>query len=162
MTISTTKKEYYGGIKELIKRAKKLNTSIKVGVIKGTGTHPNSNGATIAEIAAMNEFGTFEETVEAIPARPFLRTALDENKDKYVKTQKAGLLAASLGIITPTKMLSILGMQAKSDIQKKIRSNDFQENAPSTIDAKGGKSKPLIDTGILRQSIDWVIEEDEE
>lgn len=43
-------------------------------------------------------------------------------------------------------------------IQKEIVNGDFVPNSPETIKRKGS-DKPLIDTGRMRQSINYVIQE---
>ena len=43
------------GVRALVGRAKP--SGVKVGVLAGTGAHPNSKGTSIAEIAFYNEFG---------------------------------------------------------------------------------------------------------
>ena len=52
--------------------------------------------------------------------------------------------------------LKLLGIYAESGIRKYIKSGSFTENAPSTVKQKGS-SRPLIDTGTLRNSIRYEI-----
>ena len=40
-----------------------------------------------------------------------------------------------------------------AEIQKKIKSNIQPQNSPITTEMKGGKTKTLIDTGRLGQSV---------
>ena len=54
-------------------------------------------------------------------------------------------------------VLSIMGELIKANIVQKIVSLRSPANAPSTIQGKGS-SNPLIDTGRMRQSIDYEVE----
>ena len=54
------------------------------------------------------------------------------------------------------QILKELGVFQKDLMQNEIITGDFAPNAPSTIRRKGS-SKPLIDTGRMRQSVDYVI-----
>ena len=55
------------------------------------------------------------------------------------------------------RALSVLGMALVGDVQQRIRNRIPPPNAPYTI-ARKGSDVPLIDTGRLRQSIDFVVE----
>jgi hypothetical protein len=137
------------GWKRIKRDYKSISESfIKVGIQAG---ETDSNGLTIAQYAAYNEFGT-----KFIPERPFLRSASDENRDKWTE---ALLLAYSKildGKVRPEKALGAVGTLAQKDIQKKIVDGPFQENSPKTI-AKKGSSRPLIDEGFLRGAIRWIL-----
>lgn len=130
--------------------------SVKVGVLRGTGDHPNAApGITIALVAWWNEFGT-----KGIPARPFLRTTLREHgyyREHLKRAAQAALIKTVKfegGLDVPLKAVGVL---AASDIRKKITTGPWVPNSPNTIRRKsttsGTKDKPLIDTGIMRQSI---------
>lgn len=130
--------------------------SVKVGVLRGTGDHPNATpGITIALIAWWNEFGT-----KYIPSRPFLRTTLRDHgyyREHLKHAAQAALIKTAKfegGIEAPLKAVGVL---AASDIRKKITVGPWVPNSPDTIRRKsttsGTKDKPLIDTGIMRQSI---------
>ncbi len=56
--------------------------------------------------------------------------------------------------MSSTQGLGLLGEKAKSDVQKKITLISSPPNEPSTRKQKGS-SNPLIDTGALRQHINW-------
>lgn len=124
--------------------------SIKVGVVSGTGEHPNgSHGQTISEIAWWNEFGT-----SRIPERPFLRTGLREKVTKYRAILGGGLKKILVGQTDPDTVLGVLGVAAVADVQAKIVAIQSPPNAESTK-AEKGSSNPLIDIGALRQWISW-------
>jgi phage gpG-like protein len=123
---------------------------IKVGVLSGTGEHSNSdNGQTLAEIAFWNEFGTKE-----IPARPFLRVTIRENRHLLKR-----LIARLYDLIIQNKITTdaaqkVLGAKVAALVQKKITQLRDPPNTPHTIDRKGS-SNPLVDTGELKNSISW-------
>ena len=104
----------------------------------------------VAEYALINEFGT-----ERIPQRSFLRSTMDENQNavitEYVKayneTQDFDLAMESAGEFLKNKVIA------------KITSGEFPPNAPATIKKKG-TNQPLIDTGTLINSIDYVVREE--
>ena len=53
-------------------------------------------------------------------------------------------------------ILEKIGVFQKGLIQRKIVDGTFEPNAPSTI-RKKGSSRPLIDTGRMRQSVNFII-----
>jgi hypothetical protein len=132
------------------KLAKSKGAMLKIGILSGTGEHPNADhGQTVAEIAWWNEFGT-----RNIPERPFLRPALRENLLAYGRIIEAALKAVLTGKLSRDQGLGILGERAKRDVVNKITVLSDPPNAEATIDAKGSSS-PLVDTGALRQHINW-------
>ena len=66
------------------------------------------------------------------------------------------LKAAILSGKSADLILKELGIFQKDLMQAEITEGDFVPNAPSTVRRKGS-SKPLIDTGRMRQSVDYVI-----
>ena len=115
------------------------------------GSAAEENGADICDVAAWNELGT-----ERMPSRPFLRKSVDENEGKinaFLQSKKKDLIrGASAG-----QILKEIGVFQKDLIQEKITEGDFVPNAESTVRQKGS-SKPLIDSGRMRQSVNYVIQ----
>jgi len=60
--------------------------------------------------------------------------------------------------MTAKQALKELGIYQKDLVQQTITEGDFEPNAPSTI-RKKRSDKPLIDTGRMRQSVNYVIKE---
>ena len=114
------------------------------------GTHV----ATLLEVAFWNEFGTAD-----IPQRSFIRATVDENLDRIQALQAALAKRIILAEITAEQAMAQLGAFVKGLIQSRIARGIEPANAPSTV-ARKGSSKPLIDTGQLRSSIDFVVERD--
>jgi len=134
---------------------------VLVGVLRGTGAHPNAEGGkTIAEIAWWNEFGT-----KWIPERSFLRTTIRAH-NYYRDAIKEALLLAKKRFRYEDALqgLKVVGFMAVRDMRRKIVGGPFVANAPSTVRSKStnetrdNKQKPLIDTGTLRKSIQYQIE----
>lgn len=131
---------------------------IKVGVQakdktvkRGKGGSIRNTDQPLAAIAAIHEFG-----LGGMPQRSFLRSAFDENKPMINKMGDHIVNSAIKGISTE-KALDQLGNVVQGMVQKKIVDGPFVPNSPATIKRKKS-SKPLIDTGHLRQSIRYVIE----
>ena len=118
------------------------------------GKATEDDGTDVCDVAAWNELGT-----EHIPARPFLRKSVDENKDKidsFLQARKKDLLAG----VSVEHVLKEIGIFQKDLVKEKITEGRFKKNKGSTIKRKGS-SKPLIDTGRMRQSVDYVIRKKE-
>jgi hypothetical protein len=54
--------------------------------------------------------------------------------------------------------LQRLGIEAQGDVQMSIVSGGWAPNSPVTVKMKGS-SRPLIDTGAMRQSVTYVVED---
>jgi phage gpG-like protein len=120
----------------------------------------NARPLTLVEVAAVHEFGTEDGR---IPERSFLRGTLDRKSKPYGKLLAAAVSGAleavgedGLGDVAGAfeRGLNLLGLRVVADVQTTIRDSGpgWPPNAPMTI-ARKGSSKPLIDTGRLRQSI---------
>lgn len=106
-----------------------------------------SDNFNLASLAAVLEFGN-----ERIPSRPFLRQTLAENQEKYtalfVKLFESG--------VSIDQIYEQIALIAQGDVQQNIVNGKWTANAPSTIKRKKS-SKPLIDTGKLRQSVRGIV-----
>lgn len=108
------------------------------------------NGDYVASVAFTNEFG---DASKRIPARPFFRNTIKTHSTKwgdiFAKQAKQGNAKGAL---------NYLGNVIKGDIQKSITDLRTPPNAPLTIAMKGS-SNPLIDTGFMRASVTYKIDE---
>ena len=134
--------------KELVK-FKEL--CVKVGIVEGSGKA--ENGINIAEYAAYNEEGT-----KNIPSRPFIRSWVDNHKEQIDKMLTSAFNHVLSGKWTAEEAMKRIGEFAQAGIKKNIIDGKFEPNSPKTI-AKKGSSKPLIDTGTLRNSIRYEVVE---
>ena len=101
--------------------------------------------------AAINEYGTSK-----IPQRPFMRTATNRNGKSWGSKSAKAVQSVMKGMPI-SQVAELVGMQMKSDISSTLTDGPWTPNAPSTI-AKKGSSRPLIDTGELRASINYKVE----
>lgn len=121
-----------------------------VGVTKSSNSRPK-DGASNALIAYVHEFGV------GVPERSFLRSTVLEQAQKYVKIQRDNIIPAiKSGVMTAEEAYRRLGIVASNDVKLKITNGPFTALDQKTIDRKGS-SKPLIDTGELRQSITYEV-----
>lgn len=120
-------------------------------VRRGKGGSIRNTDQPLAVIAAIHEFGLSD-----MPQRSFLRSAYDENLPVIDKMIQRVANGAVFGLGT-NAALNQLGNVVQGMVQRKIVDGPFVPNSPATIKRKKS-SKPLIDTGHLRQSIRYVIE----
>jgi hypothetical protein len=120
-------------------------------VRRGKGGSIRNTDQPLAVIAAIHEFGLGD-----MPQRSFLRSAYDENLPMIDKMIQRVANGAVFGLGT-NAALNRLGNVVQGMVQRKIVDGPFVPNSPATIKRKKS-SKPLIDTGHLRQSIRYVIE----
>ena len=125
-------------------------TSKEVHVGFQRGDAKDENGVDMCDIAMWNELGTVRS-----PARPFMRQSVDNHTDE-INRKFQSLQATILTGRSAEQILKELGIFQKDLMQNEIITGDFVPNAPSTIRRKGS-SKPLIDTGRMRQSVNYVI-----
>lgn len=146
----TTDNKYFN---ELIKKVKDIR--VKVGVPKASG---EQDGVSLVEIATINEFGNPSRN---IPERSFIRETVQE-ETKSLKKLAAKETKKIFNLESSTeKSIGVIGEFTKGKIVKKFTNNNWKANAPLTIALKGS-STPLIDTGRLRQSIQWEIVKNKE
>lgn len=150
MSVKVTDKVTADG-KKLQKILKELaDKEVRVGFQQGKATE--EDGTDVCDIAAWNELGTVN-----MPSRPFLRMSVDDNSDKinsFMSAQKRSIINGE----SADRILKKIGIFQKDLIQEKITEGSFAPNTPSTIKAKGS-SKPLIDTGRMRQSVNFEIKQ---
>ena len=113
------------------------------------GASREENGADVCDVAAFNELGT-----ETIPSRPFLRDSVDDNEDEIVKFLQSKVVDIIHGK-TAEQVLKEIVFQ-KDMVQTTIEDGYFEPNSEATIRRKGS-SHPLIDTGTMKNSVNFVI-----
>lgn len=120
---------------------------VKVGFPSGAA------GGEIIARATWQEFGTSR----GIPERPFIRNAFHQNVGAYRAAMMTGARAIVRGGMSKTVVLSQLGLKAAGDIQRSMPGTP-PPNAPSTVRQKGS-STTLVDTGQMRQSVTWKLDD---
>lgn len=138
---------------ELRARVNAQHSKVNVGIPAGS---TEADGTPVALIAAVHEYGAPEK---GIPERSFLRSSIRENRAKYIQMNRNNLVAVLNRSMSMERALGLLGEAAAGDVKAKITSGNFQALKSQTIRRKGS-SRPLVDTGQLRQSISWEIEND--
>ena len=134
---------------ELRKRVTAIGKlTIRVGVFGANASraHP-SGGGSVGEIAIRNHYGA-----PGVPARPFLTYALRKHRRAIQETFR-GVVASGA---TPEQVGELVGAFAAGAVQETISDRIPPPNAPATVAAKGS-DVPLIDSGILRQSISYEV-----
>lgn len=129
------------------------NSGVLVGLPSGTGSY--EDGAPIAVIAAVHEFGSADA---AIPERSFLRVPLRQNAEDFKAVWRAQIHKVVEGELSMHQVMSQLGGRAVAVSQDAIADGIAPANAESTIKRKGS-SKPLEDTRRLVQSITYIVED---
>lgn len=104
---------------------------------------------TNAELAAIHEFGAPKA---GVPQRSFIRSTIDENKDRYQEELNrigSGFYAGE----SVEQSLLLAGERVKKDIIDKINSKIPPPLSPITIERKHGETTPLVKSGQLRNSL---------
>lgn len=172
ITTTTKDKGHKKAMKSLNKLKGKKQSYVKVGVLEAAGTHKveaklDAQGnpvtpkelLTVAFIAAIHEFGA---PGRGIPERSFIRTAIAENRFALESLTHKLYLRVLKGDTSAHDALGILGLVIQGYIKKKISSGPFAKLKPASQKRKGeGKTKPLIDTGQLLNSIHFQIVEND-
>ena len=131
-------------IKREVERAQRRE--VAVGILQGSN---DSEGTSIAEYATYNEFGTGD-----VPSRPFMAMSFDENVaaiDSDFQRQSRRLVA---GEVTADQALTVIGQKHAGRVQNTITGrNILPALAPSTVAAKKGSTKTLVDTGAMTNAV---------
>lgn len=149
MKIKDTDKGFLAIKKALLKLKKK---EIKVGIHEGAGKNAKT-GTLIVDYAIANEYGT-----NKIPERSFMRSTYEEKEKQWNKALDrivGGIVEGDVNNIE--QKISFVAEQMVNDIKDKIDSNIPPPLSEATIKRKGS-SKTLIDTGIMKTSITYKVE----
>ena len=125
---------------------------VAVGIRDGGRVH--SSGLTLNTLMAIHELGA---PAANIPERAPIRTAFDANVGKYTRQMMDGVSDVLDGRATPDQILEVLGAGMADDIRNGIRARLPPPDKPETIRRKGS-AKPLVDTGHMLQSVDFLVE----
>lgn len=124
------------------------NKQVRAGFLEGA-TYPD--GTPVALVAAVHEFGA---PAKGIPVRPFMRTAIAQNKGKWSEQLARGIEATG----NVEGALGFVGVEMASDIRNSIRDEEFTALKPATVNRKGFAT-PLIDTAHMVNSVDHDVTE---
>jgi phage gpG-like protein len=141
-----------------MRRAREIKDKrVRVGVLSDKG-HDGEGSITLVELAAVHEFGTEDG---AIPERSFLRSTFDQKREELVRTGEKLIGEVLDGKMEVDRALGLIGAQLASDVKTKITSSIPPPDKPATV-ARKGSSTTLIDTGRLRNSITWALDDKSE
>ena len=144
------------GWKDLVKGLHRLARAplVTVGIHEDRGgqrsDEDDAGSPTVAEYATFNEFGL------GVPERSFLRSTVERQKDVYGEAIAAGAVEELRGGQPMETTLALVGEQAASDVRQTITDGVDPPNSPLTVAIKGS-SKTLVDTGRMRQSVDYEV-----
>ena len=130
-------------------------SSIDVGIPKEESGQKDGETIYLADIANVNNFGSYSRN---IPARPFGTTTVtryQEQIKKIIQVQMNDILEKNKDV---KKGFDAIGAVCAGYMKKNLTDGEWKANAQYTIDKKGS-DQPLIDTGQMRQSITWRVNE---
>ena len=146
---------HFAGGESLMEKLRSLTAKVtevdqvRIGFF-GDAKYPN--GTLVANVAAMNEYGTSK-----MPARPFFRNMIAEKSPGW---------AASLGHIAANNRLHMastmwqMGEGIAGQLQDAIVAFDSVPLADSTVEAKGSK-KQLIETADMINAVGYQVADGE-
>lgn len=119
----------------------------------GAATHPNAEGASVAEVAAWNEYGTVHA-----PARPALETAFARSSrfEPEIKRAMSDLIDGRRS--SAAEAQAAIGAAAVAAVRASIDDSRSWADplAPRTIRDKG-HDQPWVESGVLRASASWAV-----
>ena len=146
-------------VDDVVKSVRALGTQRTLVGIPSSTAGRRDVPITNAAIGYIHEFGAPEEN---IPPRPFLIPGVASAMDRIRKMLgTAARQAVSGNRQALDRALHAIGLVAVSAVRKKITDGPFAPLAESTLASRRARgvtrTKPLIDTGQLRQGITYVI-----
>jgi hypothetical protein len=132
---------------DISKELAKVTTDkfVTVGVHQDDNARPDQ--ANNAQIGAMNHFGT-----DRIPARPWLDVGVASASQEVLDTIAEAIEDGEQMDVA----LNRVGLVAVAGVQNYMDELSSPSNAPSTVKRKG-TDNPLVDTGELKQSVNYKI-----
>lgn len=124
-------------------------------------------GQPVAGVAYVQEFGS---PSRGIPPRPFMRSTVEEKRQEWANTTAQLTRAAAQGKLAPANVMPALCLAAEGHVRATITKISAPPLKQGTIDARrrrlanggaGAKAsiaKPLVDTGILLNTLTSEVE----
>lgn len=157
-------------LNDALKRLAKAQ--ILVGIAKGSkGDRRNDGAPPNSDLGYIHEHGS---PAANIPPRPFLVPGVKGARDQIVKGLRAAMKAALKGDEKACDgLMERTGMQTVSAVKSYMQTADFAPLKPATIlnrnrsrqtigkrenEEAGASIRPLINTGALRNAIDYYVE----
>lgn len=111
------------------------------------------DGTPLLMVAAVQQFGS---PSRQIPQRDYMTPGAVAAMGDTAEIRKLGVMAINNGKATATQVLEKMGPFAEAAQKRVIAEFTDPPNAPSTI-ARKGDDNPLEDTGMLRNSVTYVV-----
>lgn len=153
MIITSTVTRDNGLLDRIKSVAKRYTAKVEIGYLDGAMhkssiTSGKSRPIALKDLAAIHEYGL------GVPKRAFIEPSLKKNRRKYLLYAGKQITPIIRRRQSMNAAWQTLGAMAVADIQQYMVTARFTPLAPTTIKRKGS-SKPLIDTGQMRQSITY-------
>jgi phage gpG-like protein len=138
---------------------KLATTRVMVGVPAEKGSRSDAEPINNAALAYIHENGAPEA---GIPARPFLKPGIDTKQAEITTAlEKTGRAALDGNPEAVDRGFNIVGLIGQNAVRAKINTGPFTPLTEATVAARRARgrtgTKPLIDTGQLRNSLTYVI-----
>jgi hypothetical protein len=136
-------------------------TSVFAGFLRSSGEYKPKAGQTVktpismAQLGAIHEFGAPNAK---IPERSYMRSSMAEVNKQLTRMIKKFATAVSLGRMDKKQALGRVGEFLVTTFKSKIQEGVPPPNKATTV-AKKGSAHTLIDTGQMRDTLDWEIKE---
>ena len=148
------RKEYNGGLKGFLERFRDIGKpKVYIGVPSSKNPIHKDSKVNMATLLALHVYGA---PSRGIPQRDPLRPPLIANAQRYSDLLALGLKNALSDGTDPKLVYEKIGIVATNDVKDYFITGNFKALSEKTIKAKGS-SKPLIDTGELRNSISYEV-----
>jgi hypothetical protein len=121
---------------------------VEIGVWRGV-TYPDG-GESVAQVAAWNVEGT-----KRTPARDFLRFYRERLREESLELATEITKRVNRGENADV-IIDMIGINGRNIVMEAITDLRTPPNSPATIKRKRS-SNPLIDTGLMRQSVTWKV-----
>lgn len=135
---------------------KGLDQGIKVGIVEPVHYGPDNDNLPVGQVWQWQEEGL---PAQNIPTRPAIRIGFMApiKKGSYDKMFNESMQRIAEGKSTFKQEYTKIGVRAKADLKQAVADWDTPPNAPFTI-AEKGFNNPLIDSGLLYESIDFKVD----
>lgn len=148
------RRQYGGGVSGLLQRMIDAGKpKVYIGVPSSKNPTHKDSGLNMATLLAIHSLGA---PSRGIPQRDAIRPPLMQNSRKYTELMAQGFANAFVNATDPREVYEKIGLVASNDVKQYFVEGNFTPLSQKTIDRKGS-SKPLIDTGELRNSITWEV-----
>lgn len=128
-----------------------LAVGFPVGSQGASARYPD--GTSLLMVAAVNNFGSLNGLV---PRRPFMELGADKTHEKITPLLQQLIPKVNALELSSSETLKLLGPVAVGQHQAAIVELQDPSNAESTIASKQSDN-PLIDTGLLHQSVTFTV-----